>query len=256
MPAVLATAGLTGLVPMGCIDLSTDPDEIVAIELVAPAWPSIVAGDSLRDASGMAVPLAARLFGGDGDEVVGAPVDFLPGDNRLSVLPGNFLVATSGATGTVELRASAPGVQSPTQPIEIVERPDSLATDDAPTPLDWVIPDDPLVNVSVPLGAQVLSITEPDTTGVPAWIVTFELESRDTLVAPGDTTGVYLVNESGRASYADTTDGTGRASRRVRVRIAPGFTPPDSVIVRVRASYRGVPLPGSPVRLVLPLRPR
>jgi hypothetical protein len=91
---------------------------------------------------------------------------------------------------------------------------------------------------------------------VRAWIVTFELESGGALIAPGDTSGVFLVSESGRPSYADTTDATGRATRRVRVRITPGFTPPDSVIVTVRASHRGAQLAGSPVRLVLPLRPR
>jgi len=54
-----------------CIDLSTDPDEIVAIEFPELPWPSIVAGDTLRDASGAVVPLTVRLLGGDGDVVTG-----------------------------------------------------------------------------------------------------------------------------------------------------------------------------------------
>jgi hypothetical protein len=256
LPAVLATVGMAGFVPAACIDLSTDPDEIVAIEFVAPRWPSVVAGDTLRDATGAIVPLEARLFGGDGDEVFGAPVDFLPEDDRVVVAPGGFLVADEGATGAAVLFASVPGVQSLTRQVEIVERPDSLAPEGSPPPLEWVIPDDPSTNTSAPLGGRVLSVTDTDTSGVRAWIVTFELESAGALIAPSDTSGVFLVSESGRPSYADTTDATGRATRRVRVRITPGFTPPDSVIVTVRTSYRGAQLAGSPVRLVLPPRPR
>ena len=47
-------------VATACIDLSTDPDEIVAIEFQDFPWPSIVAGDTLRDASGAVVPLTVR----------------------------------------------------------------------------------------------------------------------------------------------------------------------------------------------------
>ena len=42
---------LLSLIAVACIDLSTDPDEIVAIEFGDLPWPSIVAGDTLRDAS-------------------------------------------------------------------------------------------------------------------------------------------------------------------------------------------------------------
>src|SRR5512134_100429 len=119
-------------------------------------------------------------------------------------------------------------------------------------PLQWVVPDDPFLNVSQPLGGRVLS--GPDS-GVRSWIVTFQLEADGRLIAASDTTQIFLVNEGGRPSYVDTTDATGGATRRVRLRIAPGLVPPDSAVVTVRASYKGVPLIGSPVRLVLPLGP-
>ena len=79
----LAMAAL--LAGAGCLDLSTDPDEIVAIEFNELPWPSIVAGDTLRDSTGAVATLGARLLDGDGDEVTG-PVEFLSQDGDVRVL--------------------------------------------------------------------------------------------------------------------------------------------------------------------------
>ena len=238
---VLATA---------CIDLSTDPDEIVAIEFQELPWPSIVAGDTLRDASGAVVPLTVRLLGGDGDVVTG-PVEFLTQQSFVHVTAGGLLVADDTATGIAGIIASTTGIQSVVRQIAIVAAPDSMAANGAVTTLVWVVPDDPASNTSQPLGVRVLSAPNA---GVPSWIVTFQLEAGGRQIAESDTTQIYLVGENGRASYADTTDQTGTASRRVRLKVAPGFIPPDSAVITVRASYKGAPLIGSPVRLVLPLR--
>ncbi len=234
-----------------CIDLSMDPDEIVAIELSDFPWPSIVAGDTLRDASGAIAPIVARLFDGDGD-VVDGPVEFLVQRSGVRVVGGDRLVADDTTTGTVGIIASTAGLQSVVRQIEIVPAPRELRADGVVTPLRWVVPDDPASNTSQPLTVRVLAGAD---TGVRAWIVTFELEAAGRRIMETDTTQVYLVNETNRPSYVDTTDATGRASRRVRLRIAPGFVPPDSAVVTIRASYKGQPLAGSPVRLVLPISP-
>ena len=83
---------LLSLIAVACIDLSTDPDEIVAIEFGDLPWPSIVAGDTLRDASGAIAPLMARLFDGNGDPADG-PVEFLVQEPGLRIVNGNMLVA-------------------------------------------------------------------------------------------------------------------------------------------------------------------
>jgi hypothetical protein len=239
------------IVAAACIDLSTDPDEIAAIEFVDLPWPSIVAGDTLRDAGGAVAPLAARLFDGNGDVMTG-PLDFLPQQTSIHVVAGNHLVADDTASGSVGIIASTTGIQSVVRQIEIVTAPDSMAADGVIVPLAWVVPDDPFANTSQPLGAGVYS--SPDT-GVRSWVVTFQLEADGRQIPESDTTQIFLVNDGGRPSYADTTDLSGRASRRVRLKVVPGLVPPDSAVVTVRASYKGVPLAGSPVRLVLPLSP-
>ena len=147
--------------------------------------------------------------------------------------------------------ASTSGIQSAVRQIQIVAAPDSMAADGAISALQWVVPDDPFINTSQPIGVRVLSAPNA---GVRSWIVTFQLEAAGRQIAESDTTQIYLVGDNGRPSYADTTDQNGRASRRVRLKILPGLVPPDSAVITVRASYKGAPLIGSPVVLVLPLR--
>jgi hypothetical protein len=239
------------IVVAACIDLSTDPDEIVAIEFADLPWPSVVAGDTLRDSSGAVAPLVARLFNGDGDVVTG-PVEFLTQETSIHVVAGDQLVADDTATGKAGIFASTTGVQSIVRQIEIVAAPDSIAADGTIVPLDWVVPDDPQLNVSQPLGVRVYTASG---NGVRSWVVRFQLEAGGRQIPESDTTQIYLVADNGRPSYADTTDLSGKASRRVRLRVAPGLVPPDSAVITVSATYRGSPLKGSPVRLVLPLRP-
>ena len=244
-----------GMCAAACIDLSTDPDEIVAIQFDELPWPSIVAGDTLRDSTGAVAPLGARLFDGDGDEVTG-PVEFLSQETKVQVIDGGRVVAADTATGIVHLLASTAGIQSFVRQLEVVTAPDSVAAEGAIEPLGWVVPDDPAENTSVALGVRVFSTTGDEPEGVRAWVVSFDLEVSGNPIAPGDTTQLFLVTEAGRPSRSDTTDTQGHASRRLRLRIAPGLIPPDSAVITVRASYQGAPLIGSPVRLVLPIQPR
>lgn len=239
------------IVVAACIDLSTDPDEIVAIEFVELPWPSVVAGDTLRDSTGAVAPLVARLFDGEGD-VVSGPVEFLAQKTSVHVVAGDLLFADDTATGNAGIFASTTGIQSTVRLVEIVEAPDTIAAAGTIAPLAWVVPDDPQLNTSQPLGVRVVSASG---TGVRSWIVTFQLEAGGREIPANDTSQVFLVAENGRPSRADTTDLSGNASRRLRLRVTPGQVPPDSAVITVSATYRGVPLTGSPVRLVLPLRP-
>lgn len=243
---VAATIGVAA-----CLDYSTDPDVVVAIEFAPFPSPSIVAGDTLRDASGAVAPMVARLFNSTGDEITG-PVEFIPQQPILHVVDGDKLVADLGSSGAVGVFASTIGVQSVAQQVEIVPVPATFSTDAPVIPLEWVVPDDPNRNVSSPVGARVTSAANA---GVRSWIVTFQLEAGGRVIPESDTSQVFLIGDNGRPSYVDTTDQSGRVARRVRLRIAPGLIPPDSAVITMSTSYRGVPLTGSPLRVVLPVRP-
>lgn len=245
------------VVASACIDLSTDPDEIVAIEFGELPWPSVVAGDTLRDAAGVVAPLVARLFDAEGQLVTGGSVEFLARDTTVTIAGGNLVIGRATADGLARLLASGAGLQSIVRQLEVVPRPDSLAAGGAVDTLRWVVPDAPITNTSGTIGVRVLSGSGTAARGVRSWIVRFRLEFRGEAIADGDTTRVFLVNESGRPSGTDTTDAQGAASRRLRVRTGPLIpTTQDSVIVFTEVRHRGSLLLGAPVRLALPIAPR
>lgn len=240
----------------GCIQLSSNPTEITGITFDVLPWPSVVAGDTLRDSTGVATPLTARFYDGAGAQVPDVPATFFSRDATVTIGDGNFLVGGDETDASARLVASGAGLQSVEQKIEIVARPDSLAADGAVTPLQWSVPDSPTANTSAPIKVRVLHVDPVgDTTGVRSWVVTFHLEYRGVAVPATDTSEVFLVNDVGRPSTSDTTDTQGSASRKVRVRVVTG-TPADSVVVIAEAAYAGTPLAGSSLRLVLPLSPK
>jgi hypothetical protein len=249
---------LTTLV--ACIDLSTDPDEIVAIEFGDFPWPSLVAGDTFRNELGVASPLKARLFNTEGDEVAGAPVEFLSRDTTVTITPAGFLIADTGVSGAVRVFASGPGVQSIVRSVEIVRRPDSLALNGTlPDTLKWVIIDNAATNTTADIQVRLLSYSDDstETFGVGSWVVSYRLEFQGAAVQPGDTTRVFLVNDNGIHSVVDTTNPQGIAGRRVRLKAGASIpTEVDSVIVFAEAKYRGVPVKDAPIRMVLRIRPQ
>lgn len=236
-----------------CIDLSTDPDEIVAIEFRPLPWPSVVVGDTMRDGQGQPAPLQARLFDASDDEVAGVPVAFLAREPLVTITSEGFVVGVD--TGTVELLASTTGLQSSVRQVTVVPPPDTAFAQGVIDTLRWVVPDAPSANTSSALRAAIRSRTPTDTLIVRSWIVTYRLVFRGQVVPPGDTSLVFLVNDQGRPATIDTTDGTGASSLRVRVRAGPGLGALDSAVVTADAQYRGVPLAGSPVRFVVPIVP-
>lgn len=254
--ALLVTlAGAAAIGSAGCIDLSTDPDEIVAIQMDELPWPAVVAGDTLRDAMGVAAPLGAQVFDAAGD-LVDIPVEFIARDTLVTVTASGLVIARDSVDGASEILASVPQIQSTVRRLEVVPRPDSIEATATIDTLRWVIPDAPATNVSSALSVRLLNRTATGVQGVRAWVVQFRLEFRGAPVPPGDTTLVWLVDESGRPRTADTTDAQGHATRRVRLRTGPGLNPLDSAVVFVDAQYQGVPVAGSPLRLVVPMVPR
>jgi hypothetical protein len=240
----------------GCIDLTSNPSEIVAIEFPDLPSPAVVAGDTLRDSTGKAAVLNARLFNAEGVEVAGQPVQFFTADTTISIVTGNYLVGRVSADGVGRLVAAGAGLQSIVRQVEVVRRPDSLAANGTFDTLRLRFPDTPEANVSSAIGARVLA-RDPalGATGVRAWIVTFSLEHAGAQVPASDTSLVFLVNELGKPSRVDTSDTQGSVARRVRFKAGAGLPPVDSVTVIIEARYRGTLLAGSPLRRVLPVKP-
>jgi hypothetical protein len=255
---------------IGCSQIGVDPDEPAAIELDALPSPSIVIGDSLRNADGVATPLRAIVRNIRGEIIDGAPVTYVYAEyNRDSALVVDpvtgYVTAIKQPTGEARIAARVGGALQVLRPITVSARPDSMDRVGQPNISQLVtrLPDEntssALANTSAALTVVVRNVGTTDgattTTPVRNWIV------RYVVVMPANptndsTAAVFLVNDAGRASTVDTTDAQGVASRKVRVRAAlfPTTSDPDSVVVEATANYRGTTLRGAPVRIVVPVR--
>jgi hypothetical protein len=98
---------------------------------------------------------------------------------------------------------------------------------------------------------QLLHGIAPNDTAVKSYIVSFEIVSQSNPEL-GE-----LVNTSNKPSAIDTTDAGGIAGRKIRLHsvFLDSPTAVDSIVVNATARYKGVPVTGSPVRLVLHYKP-
>lgn len=247
---------------LGCTD-SLSPDAPFSLEFEELPSPSIVTGDTLRDLEGNAVPLNAIVYNLRGEPLDDTPVTFVVIDTTgaIELDPASRYVVASGAgRGTVRVIASAGSLQSAPLLFQIVPQPSAVARSGTIDTLRYSF-SNPSLNTSVPLEVKVT--WDSASAGVPAYIVRFRLEDvADTVVA-------RLVDDGARRSPLDPTgataiDTTESGGTRVgiagrRIRLTPNATlatPVDSVVVLADVRLRGEHVSGSPVRLVLPVKPR
>jgi hypothetical protein len=134
------------------------------------------------------------------------------------------------------------------QTLLVTLRPDTVFAVNARDSLLYSLLDS-TKNVSPALSVRVLhSLTSADS-AVNSYLVSFAV------VSPADTLLAKLVNDAGSASRVDTTDNTGTASRKIRLTPLRLTALTDSIIVNATVRYRGAQVRGSPVRLVLKVKP-
>jgi hypothetical protein len=261
-PVILAVAALAAF---GCTEIGSNPSAAVSMSFDTLPYPSVVVGDSMRDTSGAVANFRGHAFNGQNAEIPNAPIKYFSLDpNALSVdSTTGKAFADSLRSSAVTVMASINGLQI-RKTIDLVASPDSLFTN-GDTSLTYVLPDTGTIaadlNTSVPLQVKVLhndsaGFTSPVRSVVVRYTITYPAASATT-GTPSDTThAAFLLSDLTRArSSVDTTDISGLAARRVRVRpgLLAGAT--DSVVVMATARYRGVDITGSPARLVLRVVP-
>lgn len=265
---------LRSLLPFGvfaaiaaCADVSLSPSTPASIEFDRLAAPAIVLGDTLRDINGVAAPARATVRNQAGEILTDAGVRYTyvdaGRDAAISVdsVKGFVvaLTALAAANPTARISARAGTNLQSVRTVLITTRPDSLGRD-VSARIDTLRPTLPdtgtgvSANTSLGLAVKVFHLEGDVVTQVPNWLVKFELiqpanPNNDT------TANAFLVNEGQKGSTIDTTDGGGNASRSVRVRSSkfPSGTALDSAVVLVTVSYKGKPVKGDSIRLVLPI---
>lgn len=232
-----------------CTDLPTGADTPFSISFNSAPSPGVVLGDTLRDSTGAAATLSARVFNLDGDELPGSPAGFLllgrPDSLPVTLTPEGYIVAKSdtalvGRTFRVVAVATADdGLQSAPLTLTVTRAPTTLTatpgTDSIGLAADSIV----LATVSMVLENVVIENGVTRERPVPAYEVRFEIEQP--AIAAGDTTFLALV-DGARLSAVDTTDGAGNVSRSLRVRVRNFPRGPsgalDTLTVRVRGTAR------------------
>lgn len=251
-----------------CSDVSLGPSIAASLEFPYLPAPALAIGDSLRDANGLAAPARAIVRNQQGEIVTNAPVRFFYADAIrdtavfVDSLTGYIvsLKAFSGSATTARIAARVGATLQAIRTVQITIRPDSVAHTGSSTidTLRTTLPDTgraaASANSSAALTVTVRHVEGSTATLVPNWLVKYEL-LRPANPTNDSTASVFLVNEARTVSNIDTTDASGIASRFVRVRSSrfPASAAVDSAVVRVTVSYKGLPVKGAPIRLVVPI---
>jgi hypothetical protein len=246
IPAILAAGALAA----GCTDIDTGPNVATSIEFSALPFPAVVAGDTLRDTSGLAAPLRAIVFNSDNEEIVDAPARYAALETVVTVdSVTGVLVAGPNADTTTRVVAYVGSLQAAPLRLSLVPRPDSVGPSGTIDTLRYSVIDT-TQNLSGDLAVRVVHHGTTDDVPVRDWIVTFALADA------ADSVRARVVADNRRPSAADTTSAAGIAARKVRLFPAGLTSPRDSIVVLARVRYRGMHVAGSPLRLVLPVVPR
>jgi hypothetical protein len=236
----------------GCADINTDPQAVASIAMDSLPFPSVVASDSLRDSLGVARPLRATVYNIQGNPLTSVPISFVTPDSGVTVdsLTG-YVVADTARSTPVRVIAVSGSLQAAPDTLYIVPAPDTaVALNPSDSLLYSVV--DTTAALSNPLQLQLLHrvpVSQP--LPVRSYLVSYQI------TYPSDTLLAQLVTRDGlRRSTVDTTDASGTSARRIRLRALSLTSAQDSVIVVATVRYHGVPVPGTPIRFVLQVKPQ
>ncbi|MDB4870897.1 MAG: hypothetical protein JWL97_1901 [Gemmatimonadales bacterium] len=249
--AVTIGFALCWLATLACGDVSGSSTSVLSIQFDSLSAPSVVVGDTLRDTTGAVILPKVHAFNFKGDEILLPPVRFVSPDSGVVVdsLTG-IVFADSLRSTPARIVASVGGLQA-IQKIDVTLRPDSLAAVNGLDSLSYSLLDTTL-NVSPMLTVKLTHGVPPNDSAVKSYIVSFAI------VSQSDPQLGQIVNDAGKPAVVDTTDVNGIAGRAIRLHplFLASATAVDTIKVDATAKYRGSQVKGSPVRLILIVKPR
>jgi len=245
---VALAAAIVVAVAAACTDIPTSDSAVLAISAETLPAPAVVLGDTLRDSTGRATALQAKVYNFQGNVIANPTLSFLALDRGVNVdSKTGFVIGDSVRKTPARIVVSA-GTLQVVQNLLVTLRPDTMFAVNQRDSLQYSLLDS-TKNVSPALSVRLLhSLTSADS-AVNSYLVSFAV------VSPADTLLARLVDDTGLASRVDTTDDTGPAARKIRLSPIRLTALRDSIIVNATVKYRGAQVRGSPVRLVLIVKP-
>ncbi|MDO8502842.1 MAG: hypothetical protein Q7S20_13475 [Gemmatimonadaceae bacterium] len=231
-----------------CVEIPTGTDEVLSFQFNPLPSPSVVVGDTLRDSSGVVAPITFTAFNYSGGIVTNPPVRFTAVDRGIRVDSLKGTVIGDSVRSAARIVATMKGFNGAVM-IAVTLRPDTVVGSNARDSLSYSLTDT-AANVSAGLGVRVIHGPFGSDTAVASYPVTFRI------LSPSDTVLAKLVNDNGARSSSDTTDASGVATRKIKLDVTRLTALVDSVIVEARVRYRGASVKGSPVKLVLKVKPK
>ena len=243
-----ALAAVAVIVIAACTDIPTSDSAVLAISVDSLPAPAVVLNDTLRDSTGRAAAIHVTVYNFKGNVILNPPLHFQALDRGVKVdSVTGFVIGDSLRKTPARIAVSAGNVQA-IRTLLVTLRPDTVFALKGRDSLLYSLLDS-TKNVSPALSVRVLhSLTSGDS-AVSSYVVSFAI------VSPTDTLLAKLVNDAGAASRVDTTDDSGIASRQIRLTPLRLTALTDSIIVNATVKYRGAQVLGSPVRLVLKVKP-
>lgn len=241
-----------------CIEFGGPEDGVVSISNLRIPYPSVVAGDLMRDSLGEPSPLTIIAYGGDGQPLPTEPVTFVALDTTVTVDADGIVHGVARDTLGGRVVAGAGSLQTPAQRIIVTIAPTLASKSGTATAIvfDPALPDSTSkANWSPALS---LTVTGAGAAAAQGYVVTYSLIHTPPPKDEGVATA-YIADESNRRQPRDTTDTRGEASRRVVLRqtavtdaLRAGQTT-DSIVVRATVRYKGLDVPGSPIDFTVPV---
>jgi hypothetical protein len=248
---------------VACLDTTSPVTGIGAITTVIAAIPSVSVGEDSQDTLGQVQRLRVYVFAPNGDTVRDARVVILAVDTTkklridslTGIAHGDSLSPNAAVVARVTPASGKGSLQTFVVPFPVVPVPHS-ATKASDTLFSFSAPPtgDTLASslISPPLG---VTVHGEGAETVPKYLVSFELVRSPP--SRNDQPTMVIVDDAGKEGSVDTTDASGHASRRLRIRLsAVQFTLlEDTAIVRVHVKHGGKGLPVTPVdSFVIPVK--
>ena len=227
---VIATVGWYLL---SCTEVPAPEGGVASISNIRSPSPGLVAGDTLRDSTGLVAPLSVIAYGLDDEPLDPQPAVTFASLDTIARVAGSYLIGNR--TGSARIVGIIGSVQTRVETIPVTLSPDTLVRSDSILHrVFYTLAGDTVVH-SGELGALVQHRL-PTASGVEAVVVKYTI----TKAPVGSSAPTAVMVNAGRLSDRDTSDASGKASRVARLRLAAlnSFVT-DTVLVDATASYRG-----------------